>query len=50
MIEAPSAPPDASNDALIGFLGIGVIINLVLVIAFFIWARKQWKKTDRGGD
>ena len=37
----------AQNDPLILFLGIGVIVNLVLISAYFVWARKQWKKTDR---
>ena len=27
-----------------GFFVIGVVINLILIAAFFVWARKQWKK------
>ena len=28
------------------FFGIGMIINIVMIISFFIWAAKQWKKND----
>ena len=44
----PAVAP--GNDAPIVFLGIGVVINLVLVTAYFVWARKQWKKTARRED
>ncbi len=32
------------------FLGIGVVINLLLVTAYFVWAWKQGKKRDRPDD
>jgi cytochrome bd-type quinol oxidase subunit 2 len=35
------------NDSMLGFFGIGVVINLVMITAYFIWAYKQWKKSDR---
>jgi cytochrome bd-type quinol oxidase subunit 2 len=35
------------NHPMLGFFGIGVVINLVMITAYFIWAYKQWKKTDR---
>jgi heme/copper-type cytochrome/quinol oxidase subunit 2 len=35
------------NDSMIGFFGIGVVINVVMITAYFIWAYKQWKKSDR---
>ena len=35
------------NDPLIGFFGIGIVINVVMITAYFIWAYKQWKKGDK---
>jgi heme/copper-type cytochrome/quinol oxidase subunit 2 len=35
------------NDPLIVFFGIGIVINVVMITAYFIWAYKQWKKSDR---
>lgn len=40
-------PPaiETRQDGLVsGFFAIGMVINLVLVIAYFIWAFKQWGK------
>jgi len=34
----------AEHDSLVGFFAIGVVINIVLVTAYFIWAYRQWKK------
>ncbi len=28
-----------------GFFAVGVVINLVMITAYFIWAYKQWFKT-----
>lgn len=28
------------------FFGIGMIVNIVMITSFFIWAVKQWKKND----
>ncbi|MDA3870235.1 MAG: hypothetical protein PF589_09910 [Gammaproteobacteria bacterium] len=28
------------------FFGIGMVINIVMILAFFIWAIKQWRKHD----
>jgi hypothetical protein len=41
--------PDPVNQGehLYGFFAIGMIINVVMLIAFFIWAYRQWKKTDK---
>ena len=35
------------NDSMIVFFGIGVVINVVMITAYFIWAYKQWKKSDK---
>lgn len=32
------------HEAPIGFFAIGLVVNLVLITAYFIWAYKQWKK------
>ena len=40
------SPPE-QEDSLIVFFGIGIVINLVMITAYFIWAYKQWKKTDK---
>ena len=45
--QAPAVQTPPANDAPIVFLGIGVVINLLLVTAYFIWARKQLKKKAR---
>ena len=36
--------PDTS---LVGFFAIGLVINLLLITAYFIWAYKQWNKSGR---
>ena len=28
------------------FFGIGMLVNIVMITSFFIWAIKQWKKND----
>jgi len=38
------------NHPMLGFFGIGVVINVVMITAYFIWAYKQWKKIDRQGE
>jgi hypothetical protein len=35
----------AGHAAPIGFFAIGVVINLVLIAAYLIWALKQWKQS-----
>ena len=37
----------SQTDPLIVFFGIGIVINVVMITAYFIWAYKQWKKTDK---
>ena len=41
-----SGVPDngAGDDSLVGFFAIGVVINIALVAAYFIWAYRQWKR------
>ena len=33
-----------------GFFGIGIIINVAMITAYFIWAYKQWKKNQRNDE
>ena len=40
VVQAP-----AGHEAPIGFFAIGLVINLVLIAAYLIWAIKQWKKS-----
>ena len=40
VVQAP-----AGHEAPIGFFAIGLVINLVLIVAYLIWAFKQWKKS-----
>ena len=41
------AEPDFS---LAGFFAIGMVVNLVLITAYFIWAYKQWGKKDKNDE
>lgn len=31
----------------IGFFAVGVVINIVMITAYFIWAYRQWGETDK---
>ncbi len=42
--QANASPGPQGHEAPLGFFAIGVVINLVLITAYFIWAYKQWKK------
>ncbi len=41
-------PEVGQKDPLIVFFAVGVVINIVMITAYFIWAYKQWKKTEPG--
>ena len=45
--QSDAIPVMPGHEAPIGFFAIGIVINLVLITAYFIWAYKQWKKSDR---
>ena len=40
------SPTTPENGPGIGFFAVGMVINIVLVIAFFVWAYKQGRKKD----
>ena len=44
---AESAP--AQHEPSLGFWGVGIAINLVVITAYFVWAYKQGRKS-RGKD
>ena len=43
--EPPAPVFEAEREDLTVFFTIGVVINLVMITAYFIWAYKQWNKT-----
>ena len=37
-----------SADGLVsGFFAVGIVINIVMVVAYFVWAWRQWGKKDK---
>lgn len=38
------------GEHLYGFFAIGLIINVVMIVAFFIWAYRQWNKKGNNGE
>lgn len=45
--QAEVVPIMPQHEAPIGFFAIGIVVNLVLITAYFIWAYKQWKKPGK---
>jgi heme/copper-type cytochrome/quinol oxidase subunit 2 len=44
--EQPTAATEtAQHGPSMGFFGVGIVINLLLIAAYFIWAFRQSKKT-----
>jgi hypothetical protein len=49
--EQPAPDLEAvANNPMTGFFAIGFVINIVMITAFFLWARKQWKKTSKADE
>ena len=46
----PDATTDEPDFSLAGFFAIGMVINVALITAYFIWAYKQWGKKEKGED
>lgn len=46
----PRATAEEPDYSLAGFFAIGMVINVVLITAYFIWAYKQWGKKEKGDD
>lgn len=46
--EQPAPVQDvAEKDASIGFFVIGGVINITMILAYFVWAFRHWKKIDK---
>ena len=47
-VQVRQAVPEIQHDRedLSVFFGIGMAVNIVMIVTFFIWAVKQWKKND----
>jgi len=45
----PKLDTDQNKDKLTIFFAIGLIINILLMSLFGIWAVRQWRKTDKRG-
>jgi hypothetical protein len=45
--QAEADPVTPQYEVSIGFFAIGIVVNLVLITAYFIWAYKQWKKPGK---
>ena len=43
-------PVQQGHEAPVGFFVIGIVVNVVLITAYFIWAYKQWKKPSPGDE
>ena len=43
--EQPAPVIEAEREDLTTFFAVGVIINIVMITAYFFWAYKQWGKT-----
>jgi hypothetical protein len=39
---APEIKPERENLSV--FFGIGMAVNIVMIVTFFVWAVKQWRK------
>ena len=47
-IEQPvTAQEVGGKDATVGFFVIGGVINITMILAYFVWAYFQWKKIDK---
>jgi len=46
---APGLAADSGGPS-IGFFAIGIVINVLLITAYFIWALRQRNKPDRHDD
>ncbi len=42
----PIAEEKNTDDGLTVFFGIGMTINIIMIIVFVLWATKEWKKRD----
>jgi len=43
--EQPAPVIEVERDDLTTFFAVGMVVNLVMITVYFIWAYKQWGKT-----
>ena len=43
--EQPAPVVEVEREDLTSFFAVGIVINIVMVTAYFVWAYKQWNKT-----
>mgnify|MGYP001812137981 CR=1 FL=1 len=43
--EQPAPVVEIERDDLTAFFAVGVVVNIVMITAYFFWAFKQWGKT-----
>lgn len=48
--EQPAPVIEVEQKDLTAFFAVGLVINIVMITAFFIWAYKQWNKSGRSGE
>ena len=47
-VNAPVTPTQPENgDVTLGFFVVGMVINIVMIIAYFLWAYKNWNNKNR---
>ena len=42
--EQPAPVVEVEREDLTSFFAVGIVINLVMITAYFVWAYKQWSK------
>jgi len=48
--EQPAPAIEMERGDLTAFFSVGIVINIVMVTAYFIWAYKQWRKTGTSNE
>lgn len=50
-VEQPiSVAEDKPVDSLFYFFAAGIVVNIVLILAYFLWATRQWKMKGKEND
>ena len=48
--EQPAPVIEMEREDLTAFFAVGIVINIVMITAYFIWAYKQWRKTGTSNE
>jgi len=48
--EQPEPVFEAEREDLTSFFAVGIVINIVMITAYFVWAYKQWNKTGTSNE